>query len=57
MHPRAVLQALHREAIVRALDEATAEAQARGVPDVPAVWVPGSGPLLVGDAALDGAPA
>jgi 2-hydroxychromene-2-carboxylate isomerase len=57
MHPRAVLQAIERDAIVRALDDATAEAQARGVPDVPAVWVPGGGPVLVGDAALDGVPA
>jgi 2-hydroxychromene-2-carboxylate isomerase len=53
MHPRAVLQALERDAIGRALDEATAEAVARGVADVPAVWTP-DGRLLAGDAALDG---
>jgi acetyl/propionyl-CoA carboxylase alpha subunit len=57
MHPRAVLQAIERDAIVRALDDATAEAQARGVTDVPAVRVPGGGPVLVGDAALDEVPA
>jgi 2-hydroxychromene-2-carboxylate isomerase len=57
MHPRAVLQAIERDAIVRVLDEATAEAQARGVPDVPAVWVPDGRPVLVGDDALDGVPA
>jgi 2-hydroxychromene-2-carboxylate isomerase len=53
MHPRAVLQALERDAIRRALDDATAEAVARGVADVPAVWTP-DGRLLSGDAALDG---
>lgn len=52
MHPRAVLQALERDAVVRALDEATAEAVARGVDSVPTVWAP-NGELLVGDAALD----
>jgi 2-hydroxychromene-2-carboxylate isomerase len=54
MHPRAVLQAIERDAVARALDEATAEAVARGVVSVPAVWTP-SGALLEGDAALDGA--
>lgn len=52
MHPRAVLQALERDAVARALDEATAEAVARGVVSVPTVWAP-NGELLVGDAALD----
>jgi 2-hydroxychromene-2-carboxylate isomerase len=52
MHPRAVLQALEREAVVRALDEATQQAAARGVPDVPAVWTP-DGRVAVGDAGLD----
>ncbi len=52
MHPRAVLQALERDAVVRALDEATAQAVARGVVSVPTVWAP-NGELLVGDAALD----
>ena len=57
MHPRAVLQAIERDAIARTLDEATAQALARGVSDVPAVWLPGGRPVLVGDAALDGVPA
>jgi 2-hydroxychromene-2-carboxylate isomerase len=57
MHPRAVLQAIERDAVARALDAATEEAAARGVPDVPAVWLPGGRPLLVGDAALDALPA
>jgi 2-hydroxychromene-2-carboxylate isomerase len=52
MHPRAVLQALERDAVTRALDEATALAVARGVTSVPAVWTP-DGALLEGDAALD----
>jgi 2-hydroxychromene-2-carboxylate isomerase len=52
MHPRAVLQALERDAVGRALDEATAAAVARGVVSVPSVWTP-NGELLVGDAALD----
>jgi len=52
MHPRAVLQALERDAVSQALDEATAQAVARGVESVPTVWAP-NGELLVGDAALD----
>jgi 2-hydroxychromene-2-carboxylate isomerase len=52
MHPRAVLQAIERDAVARALDEATELAVARGVVAVPAVWTPG-GALLEGDAALD----
>ncbi|HMJ33221.1 MAG TPA: DsbA family protein [Baekduia sp.] len=52
MHPRAVLQALERDAITRALDEATAQAVARGVLDVPSVWIP-DGRILAGDAALE----
>jgi 2-hydroxychromene-2-carboxylate isomerase len=52
MHPRAVLQALERDAVTRALDDATAEAVARGVAEVPAVWTP-DGALLEGDASLD----
>jgi 2-hydroxychromene-2-carboxylate isomerase len=52
MHPRAVLQALERDAISRVLDEATAEAVARGVTDVPALWIP-DGRVVAGDAALD----
>lgn len=54
MHPRAVLQAIERDAIARALDEATAEAVARGVVSAPTVWTP-DGALLEGDAALDAA--
>jgi 2-hydroxychromene-2-carboxylate isomerase len=54
MHPRAVLAALERDAIGRALDEATELALARGVTDVPAVWIP-DGRVIAGDAALDGA--
>ncbi|HEY6762333.1 MAG TPA: DsbA family protein [Baekduia sp.] len=52
MHPRAVLQALERDAVVRALDDATAEAVARGIVAVPTVWTP-DGALLEGDASLD----
>jgi 2-hydroxychromene-2-carboxylate isomerase len=52
MHPRAVLQALSREAIARELTDATALAVARGVVAVPTVWIP-DGTLLEGDAALD----
>ena len=54
MHPRAVLQAIEREPVARALGEATAEAQARGVVMTPTVWRP-DGALFEGDAALDGA--
>jgi 2-hydroxychromene-2-carboxylate isomerase len=53
MHPRAVLQAIERDAVSRVLDEATALAVARGVVEVPTVWRP-DGRLLEGDAALDG---
>ncbi len=53
MHPRAVLAALERDAITRTLDNATAEAEARGVTRVPTVWFP-DGTLLEGDAALGG---
>jgi len=52
MHPRAVLQAIERDPVARALDAATAEAVARGVVTAPTVWRP-DGPLLEGDAALD----
>lgn len=54
MHPRAVLQALERDAVASALDEATARAAQRGVLDVPAVWTPG-GAIFHGDAALEAA--
>ncbi|WP_051221438.1 DsbA family protein [Conexibacter woesei] len=52
MHPRAVLQALERAAVERELTAATALAVARGVTEVPTVWIP-DGRLLEGDAALD----
>lgn len=52
MHPRAVLQAIERDAVGRVLDEATALAVARGVVSCPAVWTPQE-TLLEGDAALD----
>jgi 2-hydroxychromene-2-carboxylate isomerase len=52
MHPRAVLQAIERDAVGRVLDEATATAVARGVTTAPSVWTP-DGVLLEGDAALD----
>lgn len=52
MHPRAVLQALERDAVTRQLDAATELAAQRGVTDVPALWLPG-GTVLHGDAALD----
>jgi 2-hydroxychromene-2-carboxylate isomerase len=52
MHPRAVLQAIERDAVARALEEATALAVARGVVSCPTVWTP-DGVLLEGDAALD----
>jgi 2-hydroxychromene-2-carboxylate isomerase len=52
MHPRAVLQALEREAVARELTAATALAVSRGVTSTPTVWMPG-GMLLEGDAALD----
>jgi len=52
MHPRAVLQALERDAVVRQLDAATAVAAQRGVSDIPALWTP-DGRVRIGDAALD----
>ncbi|MCW2995586.1 MAG: hypothetical protein JWQ18_3081 [Conexibacter sp.] len=52
MHPRAVLQAIERDAVSRVLDAATELAVARGVVACPTVWRP-DGPLLEGDAALD----
>jgi len=51
MHPRAVLQAIEREAVARELDAATALAHQRGIGDVPAVWFP-DGRVVTGDAAL-----
>lgn len=56
MHPRAVLQALERDAVARALDQATALAAERGVLDVPAVWTP-RGEVFHCDAGLEAAAA
>lgn len=55
LHPRAVQQALGRDAVTRQLDRATQQAAERGVRDVPAVWLP-DGRVLHGDRALDGVP-
>ncbi|WP_205696052.1 DsbA family protein [Conexibacter sp. SYSU D00693] len=56
MHPRALLQAVERDAIVARLDAATELAAQRGVRDVPAIWLP-DGRVLHGDAALEEVPA
>ena len=52
MHPSAVLKAAGLRLIADRLDAATAVATARGVRDVPALWVPG-GEVFLGDEALD----
>jgi 2-hydroxychromene-2-carboxylate isomerase len=52
MHPSAVLKALELRSVARALDDATALAQERGVRDVPAVWLP-DGRVYHGDADLE----
>jgi predicted DsbA family dithiol-disulfide isomerase len=52
MHPRAVLQALERDAVADALAEATAAALDAGVRDVPALRLP-DGTLLHGDGGMD----
>jgi 2-hydroxychromene-2-carboxylate isomerase len=54
MHPAAVLKAAATRGVARALEEATAEAAARGVRDVPAVWVP-DGTVFHGDDQLESA--
>ena len=54
MHPNAVTRAAGLASVARALDDATALAAARGVRDVPAVWLP-DGRVLHGDDAIDGA--
>ena len=51
MHPRAVLQAIERDAVAAELDAATALAVERGVLDVPALWFPEQ-PVRHGDEAL-----
>jgi 2-hydroxychromene-2-carboxylate isomerase len=52
MHPTAVLKGAALRSIAARLDEATALAAARGVHDVPAVWLP-DGEVFHGDEALD----
>ena len=54
LHPRAVAQGAALDSVARALDEATGLAAARGVRDVPAVWLP-DGRVFHGDDALDDA--
>ena len=54
MHPRAVTQGAALGSVARALDAATTLAAARGVRDLPAVWLP-EGRVFHGDDALDGA--
>lgn len=55
MHPRAVLQALGRASVARALDAATAEAAAAGVRDVPALRI--GDDVFHGDDGIDAAAA
>ncbi|MCA1699088.1 MAG: DsbA family protein, partial [Actinobacteria bacterium] len=52
LHPNAVAKGAALASVKRALDEATALAAARGVHDVPAVWLP-DGRVFHGDDALD----
>jgi 2-hydroxychromene-2-carboxylate isomerase len=54
MHPRAVTKGAELGSVARALEEATALASARGVRDVPALWLE-DGRVFHGDDALDGA--
>ena len=54
LHPKAVAKGAGLASVGRALADATALAAARGVRDVPAVWLP-DGRVFHGDAALDGA--
>ncbi len=54
IHPRAVTKGAALGSVARALDDATALAAARGVRDVPAVWLP-DGRVFHGDDAIDGA--
>ena len=56
MHPTALLKGADLRGTRAALDDATALAAARGVRDVPAVWVPGAG-VFHGDDGLDAAAA
>jgi 2-hydroxychromene-2-carboxylate isomerase len=58
MHPTALLKGADLRGTRAALDAATALAAARGVRDVPAVWVPGAPDLVFhGDEGLDAAAA
>ena len=52
MHPTAVLKAAGLRSVAERLHAATALAAARGVRDVPAVWLPG-GEVFHGDASLE----
>jgi 2-hydroxychromene-2-carboxylate isomerase len=52
MHPAAVLKAIGLRSVADALHAATADAAARGVRDVPAVWTP-DGSVFHGDGALE----
>ncbi|HEV2059400.1 MAG TPA: DsbA family protein [Solirubrobacteraceae bacterium] len=54
LHPNAVAKGAALQSVRRALEEATAHAAARGVGDVPAVWLP-DGRVFQGDDALDDA--
>ncbi|MBW3606738.1 MAG: DsbA family protein [Actinobacteria bacterium] len=54
LHPAAVAKGAALRSVRRALEEATAHAAARGVADVPAVWLP-DGRVFHGDDALDDA--
>jgi 2-hydroxychromene-2-carboxylate isomerase len=56
LHPKAVATGAALDSVGRALEAATALAAARGVRDVPAVWLP-DGRVFHGDGELDGAPA
>jgi 2-hydroxychromene-2-carboxylate isomerase len=51
MHPAAVLRAVELRSVAGALERATAEAAARGVRDVPAVWTPAG--VFHGEAELE----
>jgi 2-hydroxychromene-2-carboxylate isomerase len=55
MHPAAVLKALERRSVADALARTTAEAVARGVSDVPAIW--STTAVFTGVAGLDDAAA
>lgn len=52
LHPNAVAKGAALASVARTLEEATALAAARGVRDVPAVWLP-DGRVFHGDDALD----